>query len=406
MRGLRYLFVDMNSFFASVEQQERPALRGQPVAVVPVIAESTCCIAASYEAKGYGIKTGTPVREARQRCPHLHVIEARVRLYVEYHHRVVGAVESCLHVDQVSSIDEMHGKLLGREQEPEHAAEIAFAVKEAVRRAAGLCIRCSVGLAPNAWLAKVASDLNKPDGLTMILPEQLPEAICHLQLTDLPGIAGNMQRRLNEAGITSVAQLCRATEAELAEAWGSRVLGTIWWHQLRGHDLPYRPSQRRTVGHSHVLPPEWRSDERAKAVAVRMLHKAAARMRRLGYRAGYLVLSLRYLDQRKWEQRAGVGLCRDTLTLVRALQPMWQVRPPGTILKVGVVLTHLVPEGSATLPLYAHQAHLDVLADHMDRLDRKYGQHTIYLGGMWGARETAPTRIAFTQIPSMEDCDK
>ncbi|MEX2375316.1 MAG: DNA polymerase, partial [Dehalococcoidia bacterium] len=80
----------MNSFFASVEQQEQPALRGQPVAVVPVLADSTCCIAASYEAKGYGIKTGTNVCEARQRCPHLHVVEARVRIYVEYHHRVGG----------------------------------------------------------------------------------------------------------------------------------------------------------------------------------------------------------------------------------------------------------------------------------------------------------------------------
>src|SRR5690606_16803192 len=128
-------------------------------------------------------------REARQRCPHMHIIEARPQIYVTYHHRVVEAVESCLHVDQIASIDEMYGRLLGEEQEPERAAEIAFAVKDALRRAAGFCIRCSVGLAPNAWLAKVASDLNKPDGLTMILPEQLPEAICHLSLTDLPGIA-------------------------------------------------------------------------------------------------------------------------------------------------------------------------------------------------------------------------
>lgn len=403
MNGLRYLFVDMNSYYASVEQQVSPHLRGQPVAVVPVLVDSTCCIAASYEAKGYGIKTGTPVWEARQRCPHLHLIEARMRLYVEYHRRIVEAVESCLHVDEVVSIDEMYGRLLGPEQEPERAAEIAFQVKETIRRRVGPSIRCSIGLAPNPWLAKVASDMNKPDGLTMILPEQMPEAICHLQLTDLPGIAANMQRRLHEVGITSVAQLYRASESDLSRAWGSRVLGSMWWAQLRGIDLPYRPTRRQTVSHSHVLAPEWRSDQKAHAVAVRMLHKAAARMRRLNYRAGYLTLAIRYLDGRKWKQRANLSLCRDTLTMVRALGALWAMRPSGSPLKVTVVLSHLVPEASATTPLYAEQRNLDVLADCMDRLDHKYGQHSLFLGGMWGAQKTAPTRIAFTQIPDLEE---
>src|SRR5262245_20244500 len=116
--GLNYLFVDMNSYFASVEQHERPELRGRPVAVVPVKAETTCCIAASYEAKRFGVKTGTMVRDARQMCPELCVVEARPRRYVETHHRIVEAVESCLPVATVMSIDEMICKLLGGEREP------------------------------------------------------------------------------------------------------------------------------------------------------------------------------------------------------------------------------------------------------------------------------------------------
>jgi len=196
MSELGCLFVDMNAFFASVEQQERPALRGRPVAVVPVMAGTSCCIAASYEAKARGVTTGTPVRQARRRCPGLRVVLARPRLYVAYHHRIVEAVESCLHVDAVASVDEMYGRLMGGERAPERAAEIAFAVKRAVKRAAGGEIRCSVGLAANAWLAKVASDMQKPDGMTMIRPEQMPEAITHLALTDLPGIAAPMARRL------------------------------------------------------------------------------------------------------------------------------------------------------------------------------------------------------------------
>jgi DNA polymerase-4 len=317
MGGVRYLFADMNSFFAAVEQQEQPALRGLPVAVAPTLVATTCCIAATYEANGYGIKTGTPVHEARQRCPHLQLVEARPQLYVQYHHRVVEAVESCLHVDEVCSIDEMYDKLLGEEQQPENAARIAHQVKDAIRDAAGHCVRCSIGLAPNAFLAKVASDLNKPDGMTVILPEQMPEAISHLALTDLPGIASNMKRRLHAAGITTVDQLCRAGEADLSEAWGSRVLGSIWWHQLRGHELPARPTQRRTLGHSHVLPPEFRRDDRAWAVLARMVHKAATRMRGLHYRAGYLTVDLSFFDQPSWQQRGNLGLCRDTLKMIR-----------------------------------------------------------------------------------------
>src|SRR6266446_5973668 len=105
--ALRSLYVDLNSYFASVEQQLRPELRGQPVGVVPVMADTTCCIAASYEAKKFGIKTGTLVSEAKERCPDIQLVEARPPTYVEFHHRLVEVVESCTPVDKVYSIDEM-----------------------------------------------------------------------------------------------------------------------------------------------------------------------------------------------------------------------------------------------------------------------------------------------------------
>src|SRR5271154_4795317 len=104
---LRSLVIDFNSYFASVEQQEQPALRGRPVVVLPVMTDRTCCIAASYEAKRFGIKTGTNAGEARKRCPELVVVEARPALYVQYHHRLIAAVDACVPVTQVLSIDEM-----------------------------------------------------------------------------------------------------------------------------------------------------------------------------------------------------------------------------------------------------------------------------------------------------------
>ena len=102
---LNWLFVDMNSYFASVEQDSRPELRGLPIAIVPMMADTTCCLAASYEAKALGVKTGTIVSDAKQLCPGLVLVEARHELYVEYHHRIVEAVESCIPVTAVMSVD-------------------------------------------------------------------------------------------------------------------------------------------------------------------------------------------------------------------------------------------------------------------------------------------------------------
>ena len=172
---LRWLFLDLNSYFASVEQELRPELRDRPMAVVPLLADTTCCIAASYEAKQYGVRTGTQVGEAKRLCPGIVLVEARHELYVDYHHRVVEAVESCLPVTSVMSIDEMACRLLGREQPLLAALELAREVKAAVRRKAGATLRCSVGLATNRYLSKVASDMEKPDGLVALTPDLLQD---------------------------------------------------------------------------------------------------------------------------------------------------------------------------------------------------------------------------------------
>ena len=403
MGPLRYLFLDMNSYFASVEQQDQPRLRGRPVGVLPSMVATTCCIAASYEAKAYGVKTGTGVHEAARLCPGIQFVEARPERYVEVHHQIIEAAESCLHIDHISSIDEMYGRLLGEERQPQRAAEIAHAVKTAIRNKVGDYVRCSIGLAPNVWLAKVATDLQKPDGMVMILPEQMPEKICTLKLTDLPGIADGMNIRLQRHGVHTVAQLCRLSQAELSLIWESQVLGSLWWHQLNGHDLPFQPTRRRTVGHSHVLPPIWRTDAGARSVMARMIHKAAARMRRMDYVASHMTTRLGYMDGPKWKRRAPLGLCGDTLTMIRVLREIWYDKPLGTPLQVAVQLDGLIPLNAATLPLFDEPRHLAELAKAMDRIDQKYCRHTIYFGMMFGAQTTAPTRISFTQIPSAEE---
>lgn len=230
---LRSLFVDFNSYFASVEQQLNPALRGRPVGVVPVLAETSCCIAASYEAKALGIGTGTGVAEARRLCPDIAIVLADHAKYVEMHHRAVAVVDTMAPVRQVLSIDEMECELTGRWQAPERALALAQRVKAEVVAQLGECMRTSVGIAPNTLLSKLASNMQKPDGLTMLQAHELPQRLYALKLSAINGIGPRMQRRLNACGIHTVEQLYAAPRELLRTAWGG-VAGAEMYDKLRG----------------------------------------------------------------------------------------------------------------------------------------------------------------------------
>ena len=132
--SLNALYVDFNSYFASVEQQLVPELRGKPVGVLPVMAETTCCIAASYEAKAFGVGTGTIVRDARKLCKDIVFVEACPPLYVEMHHKLIAIVESCTPVEEVRSIDEMVCSLTGSQQKTDNALKLAAKIKHEMHK--------------------------------------------------------------------------------------------------------------------------------------------------------------------------------------------------------------------------------------------------------------------------------
>lgn len=410
---LRYMFIDMNSFFASVEQQDKPWLRGQPVAVVPVLANTTSCIAASYEAKAFGVKTGTPVWEAKRLCPGIKLIEAEHRRYVVMHHRIVDAVGSCLPIERIKSVDEMVGKLIGDERKLEKAAELGRRIKAAIYARAGDYMRCSIGIAPNELIAKMAADMHKPDGLTLLADADLPTALHGLKLTDFPGIAKRMERRLHLHGIFTVPQFCAAPAKTLATVWGSRMLGEKWFRLVRGEDVPEKPTHRQTVGHSHVLPPELRTNDGAYGVLVRLAHKATARMRKIAYWAGAVSVGVTFRDTRPqqksgwntfgWEASCKLAHCEDTPTVLRAVANLWKKRPAeGVPFKVGLTLSDLKPARNATPSLFPEERLQAELSHAMDDVNREFGASVVYFGSMFGLRDAAPTRIAFTQIPDFD----
>lgn len=318
--------VDFNSFFASVEQQFRPELRGRPVAVAPVKAETTCAIAASYEARPFGIKTGTPIAEARRKCPGLVVVVARPPLYVEKHLELVEIIDSCMHVEKTWSIDEMECDLTGAWRQREKAIELARKIKRTIAERAGEWLRCSIGIAPNHLLAKLASDLEKPDGFVVIEEHELPQHLHGLKLQDFSGISDAMEARLRAHRISTVEQLCAASKDELRAAWNG-VTGEWMWRALRGENVRWQQGENRSIGHSHVLAPTQRNETDARAVLHRLLQNAAMRLRKIRHFAGVLSLSIRYLDHQRWGESLRFQETQDTIEFIHVLNQLWEHRP-------------------------------------------------------------------------------
>jgi DNA polymerase-4 len=323
---------------------------------------------------------------------------------VEQHHRLVEAVESCLHVDRVLSIDEMACRLTGSDCRRERALSIAHQIKRAIADAAGSEIRCSIGIAPNTFLAKVASDMEKPDGLVVIEQTELPEALYGLGLRDLCGIGKAMEQRLQRHGIRSVRDLCAASREALRQAWGS-IEGERFHSRLRGEELLDPPSQRGSVGHSHVLPPDLRTPEAAYSVLHRLLQKAAMRLRSYGCIAGAMHVKVRFQDGSRWEQQARFDPTSDTLQLLDALNRLWQAFPGKSQSPphgVAVALSQLGEQSRRSRSLFDQGRSHDKLNAVIDSVNLRYGRQTLYFGGAHRALSAAPMRIAFNHIPDLE----
>ena len=440
-----FLHVDLNSFFASVEQQLHPEYRNRPLAVVPTFADTTVAIAASYDAKALGIKTGTRVADMKQICPDILLVQGDHTTYAEFSHRIHAAVERCCPVAHIPSIDEVTCQLIGREQDPPRARQIALDIKQAIRDDVGETLRCSIGMAPNRYLAKIASDMQKPDGLIGLLPSQLPRSLEPLELRDLPGVGARTELMLNRKGITTMPQLLALSRGQMHKLWNS-VWGDRLYHWLRGHSTgddgaPVPRETQQSLGHSHVLAPEHRTPEGAWAVAHKLLHKAAMRLRMEHFCAGTLTLTIRYqvtnapsavepasfsprssgaeqsatgearklrqhhsgIRHHNWGMEARFPATQDTLSFLETLRELWRQQPKGAGTDrpffVGLTLNRLSDERAQQPDLFRDTHHRNQLSQALDRLNLKHGHTTVHFAGMLPARDSAPTRIAFTQIP-------
>ena len=420
-RPLRWLFLDLNSYFASVEQQLQPALRGRPVIVAPVGTDTTVAIAASIEAKRYGISTGTPVWQAKQLCRDVVVTPARHDRYVAFHDAIVAEVWRHVPVTRVCSIDEMACRLLDNENDRAAAVALAHRIKAGIRANVGDRLTCSVGIAPNRLLAKLASDLQKPDGLVVFEAHELPQALTPLALREIAGIGAKMERRLAREGINDIGDLIARRPREAGNAWGG-TNGDRLWYLLHGVDLPEKATQSRTIGHSHVLSPSKRGVEPARLTARRLALKAASRLRRKGYRARLLVLHAKFEDDKStWRASIKLPTTEDSFVVLQHLDRLFpRLRAAGSarvggfrLRMIGVTLCEIEPVAGEQASLFAHLDPDDPLAREtrglalsraMDRINERFGRHAVSVGPLDGSRiDRIGTKIAFGRIPELSE---
>ncbi|MEK9969546.1 MAG: hypothetical protein VW600_10445 [Ferrovibrio sp.] len=418
--SLRFLYLDLNSFFASVEQNDNPELRGRPTIVVPVMSDTTSAIAASIEAKTFGIKTGTPVWEAKQKYPGIAIVAARHDRYVEFHHEIKDEIDRHIPVFKTWSIDEVSCELMGPQRLRQNAIDLAERIRAGLRRNLGECVRCSIGLAPNQFLAKLASDMQKPDGLTVIEAHELPARILPLPLRDLPGVGPNMERRLNAAGIGTMAELWQLDADEARRIWGSKE-GPAFIQRIRGIGDYDQSNATRSISHEHVLPPQYRDRESARLIARRLGVKGGARLRRMGFVAGNIGLKVRFDTDTRWAGEFRLTQTQDNFVILDGIEQLWAQMLVetgadkrawhGRFMKVGMWLTHLTPKDEVTLDLFGGASGLDnddaaaaarreKLWASLDKLNQKYDKDTVHIGALPKHRsDFMGAKIAFNRIP-------
>lgn len=249
------MFLDLNSAFATTEQQAHPSLRNKPMGVTNRLSRHCCVIAASYEAKAYGVKGGMRLDEALRLVPNLIMLGTDPPKYHYVYQQLISIMKDYSPHVRMKSIDEgvidFHGTLGTIHSRP--LVDIGYEIKQRLRDRVGSWMKVNIGIAPNRFLAKTAAGLHKPDGLDVIDHKNLKEVFDQLKLTDLTGIARHYEARLNAAGIFTPLQFLEADSDYLRRFVFHSVVGEDWYKRLRGHEVDDVNTKLGMVGRQWVV---------------------------------------------------------------------------------------------------------------------------------------------------------
>ncbi len=377
------IHIDMNAFFASVEQQINPALRGKPIAVIGSN-ERTVVTTSSYEARAFGVKTGMTKYEAKRLCPHIILVAGNTSRYTDTCRRLVGIYRQYTPDVEVYSIDEAFLDVTGSIRLFGGAESIAQKIKADIRRGLGERLTCSAGIAPNKLLAKLASDMKKPDGLVVIRREDVGKLLEHLPAKELCGIGSRLEASLRDVGIRTCGELGRASVHALKNRFG--VIGERLKLMAQGiDDSPVIPMEQepdaKSVGHSMTLDKDAHDPETLGRHVLQLSEMVGRRMRRGGYSGRTVALTLRYPDFTTFTKRATVGTCINNgidIYLV-AMDVLNAIRLQHPVRLVGVSVSNLT-KNVAQIPLFAADRNKRAAVRAMDEINDRYGDFCITWG--------------------------
>ena len=376
------LHVDKNAFFASVEQRANPALRGKPMAVGG--AHRGVILSPSYEARAFGVKTGMTYWEGKKKCPELILVPADSAKYSEACERMLGIWRDFTPLVEMFSIDEAFLDVTGCEELFGDPVRIAIRLKERIWNETRLT--CSIGIAPNKLLAKLGSDMQKPDGLVLISPDDVAAVLEDTPVRDICGIGPNLTSALAGMGIRTCGELGRAPLRELVARFG--IVGEHLRDMGLGIDNDpvaateaESEGETKSMGHSMTLNEDCSDITMIERHVLQLSEKVGRRLRRGGYTGRTISLTLRYADfhtfsrQRKLEHALNHGLdiyeaAVSVLRLVRITQP---------IRLVGVSVSGLERD-MAQMPLFEDERRRKFIAEAMDDINDTYGEFTVTWG--------------------------
>jgi len=377
------LHVDMNAFFAAVEQQSNPALRGRPIAVTGS-EQRTVILTASYEARAFGVRTGMTRAEAFERCPQLTLVPASNRIYTHVSTEIMGLLHDYTPLVEVFSVDEAFLDIGGSLRLFGGAERIAYLIKSRIKARYG--ITCSVGVAPNKLLAKLASEQRKPDGLTVFRPEDIPALLEPMPIGELCGIGRRLGRQLQAFGIFTCGQLGRFPLAILRKKYG--VIGDRLHNMARGIDpSPVLPAAEsapvKSVGHSRTLRRDLEGRAAMCAFLLQLAEMVGRRARRYRVAGKVVTLTVRYADfttcSRQQIQADYLDGSEEIYrAAVRILDGMALDQP---VRLLGVRLSGLRFQ-TRQLPLFPAERRRYLLTEARDCVNDRYGDFTLMAGSL------------------------
>lgn len=399
------MHIDLNSCFATVEQQAHAGLRGKPLVIAAYTTPNGCVVAPSIEAKTYGIKTGMTVRDARLLCPQVIVRDPDPVLIRDVHVKFKNITRDYSPNVAPKSIDEIVIDFNGTPGYIRGLVNIGKEIKQRLRNEVGEWISCNVGIATNRFLAKLAASLHKPDGLDVIDHQNLIDIYKSVSLIDLNGINTRFQARLNAAGIFTPLQFLTSSENLLVKTVFQSIIGRHWYYRLRGFEVDDIEFGRKSFGQDFALGKFTDNPQIMAMYIMKLCEKMGRRLRKSGFSATGIHIGIIYADGTYWHRGRKVHqeLYTTHELYTKALWVYNQQPEKKVISKISVSCYGLSSSNSSQQSLFEFSDKKRAVSDAVDSINDKYGEFVITPALMMGMDNLILDRIAFGAVKEIEE---